>query len=131
MNLLRSPLASYTAVMAVAPAIFAVGLILFYSDRMLGEPLRVQGGGAAGLAANLSMAGLTALLGFIVHYGPHLMVLIGLALPVIGALYIVDRVDRAKIRMTSRKRGVIWMLACGETAALLAAFILVFETYPI
>ena len=124
----RNPYTAFISALAGAPVLFALGLVLFDADRTLGDPFRIEGGGAAGIAANLSMVGLTAILQFLFNYGPQLMILIGLALPISIAVYTVQKIDVGRgSYLTKSRRSLLWSLACVETFAMLGVFVMLVE----
>lgn len=131
LRIMRRPILIYVLALTASPILFAAGMLLFYSERVLGEPLKVQGGGAVALAANLSITGVTAVVRVIVSLGPHALVLIGLALPVLGTLFTIDRIDSRRSFVSQRRRTLIWSLACAETFVLLGLFIAALEIWPV
>ena len=121
----RDPFKSYSVVAVTAPILFAAGMIFFHADRVLGDQARVSdSGGVVGLATNLSFTGLTAVVRIFVAYGPYVLILLGLALPVAGALYILDRLESRRGTITSRRRSLLWVLAWSETLAMAGLFLL-------
>ena len=127
----RHPFTIYVAVVVLAPTLFILGMFLFNSDRELGEPLRVTTGGAIGVAANLSLTGINSIARFLISFGPQLLILIGLALPIAGTMYTVQRIDVGRgPRLTVRRRSLLWSVACFETFAMLGLFVFAFENIP-
>lgn len=118
----RNPYKSFLIAALFAPALFALGLYLYYRDRTIGEPYTVEEGGVLGLATNLSLIGLTAIVRFFIAIGPQLMILIGIALPVCGALYAIERLDSRRSPINPRKRTTVWVVACAESLGMMALF---------
>ncbi|MFN3167121.1 MAG: hypothetical protein ACE37H_08665 [Phycisphaeraceae bacterium] len=123
----RDPLTTFSVAAVVAPCLFALGLFLYYRDRNVGDAYKVEEGGVIGLAANLSLIGLTAIVRLIIVFGPQLMILVSIALPVIGALYAIERVDTRRTPISTRKRSLLWSLACVESLGMLGLFIFAIE----
>lgn len=123
----RDPFITFSVVAVLAPSMFVLGMYLYYRDRQVGAAYKVDEGGVLGLAANLSLIGLTAVVRLIVAFGPQLMILVAIALPVIGALFALEKVDTRRSPISKRRRGLLWSLACGESMGLLVLFIVVFE----
>lgn len=123
----RDPLTTFSVAAVFAPLLFALGLFLYYRDRNVGDAYKVDEGGVLGLAANLSLIGLTTIVRLIIVFGPQLMILVSIALPVIGALYAIERVDTRRTPISTRKRGVLWSLACVESLGMLGLFIFAIE----
>lgn len=126
---MTNPIRVYMWTTLSAPVLFTAGIMLFFTDRVLGDPVKFEDGGAMGMAANLSMAGLTGLVRLIVAMGPQALILIGLAMPVMGALLSVDRMNDPQYvyRASRRKRRGFWLLACAETFLMLGLFVVIFE----
>lgn len=123
----RDPFPTFAAIAVLSPLLFTLGLFLYYRDRYVGEAYKVEEGGMLGLAANLSLIGLTAIVRLIIVFGPQLMILISIALPVIGAIYAIERVDTRRSPISRRRRSLLWSLACAESMGLLGLFIFALE----
>ena len=123
----RDPFPTFAGVAVLSPLLFVLGLFLYYRDRFVGDAYKVEEGGVLGLAANLSLIGLTAVVRLLVVFGPQLLILISIALPVVGALYAIERVDTRRSPISQRRRSLLWTLACAESLGMLAIFIVTFE----
>lgn len=123
----RDPLKAFVYACILSPGLFALGLYLYFLDRDLGEPYKVEGQGVIGLATNLSLVGLTAVVRFFISFGPQLLLMVAIALPVLGAIYAVERATSRRARITPRRRGIMWVVACAEAMALLALFMQVID----
>jgi len=119
----RDPHKTFSVVAVLAPTLFALGLYLYYRDRHVGAPYTVEEGGVLGLAANLSLIGLTAVVRLLIVLGPQLMILVAIALPVCGALYAVEQLDSRRSPINSSRRRTLWFVACGESLGMMALFI--------
>lgn len=118
---------TYLVIAVIAPMLFVGGMALYFSEFVIGEAYRVDTGGALGFAANLSLSGLTAAIRIGLTLGPYFLILVGLALPVLGAMYSLDRVDTYRTTVSASNRAAVWGLACAETFVMLGAFVLVFQ----
>lgn len=127
MRIPRDPLRLFSLVAVVAPTLFVAAMALYFMDRQVGEAYRVEQGGVVGLAANLSLIGLTAIVRFLIVFGPQFLILLSIALPVVGALYAVERIDTRRQSISRRRRSLLWVLACGESMVMLGLFVLAFE----
>lgn len=127
MRIPRDPLRLFSLVAVVAPTLFVAAMVLYFMDRQVGEAYRVEQGGVVGLAANLSLIGLTAIVRFLIVFGPQFLILLSIALPVVGALYAVERIDTRRQSISRRRRSLLWVLACGESMVMLGLFVLAFE----
>jgi hypothetical protein len=123
----RDPFTTFSTAAVVAPLLFALGLFLYHRDRNVGDAYKVDEGGVLGLAANLSLIGLTAVVRLIIVFGPQLLILVSIALPVIGALFAIERVDTRRTPISMRRRSLLWSLACAESFAMLGLFIFAIE----
>ena len=107
----------------LAPAMFAAGMYLYFRDRTVGAPYTVDEGGVLGMAANLSLIGLTAIVRLLIVLGPQIMILIAIALPVCAALYAVEQFDSRRSRLSRGTRSVLWLVSCGESLGMMALFL--------
>lgn len=127
MRPMRDPFQTFSVVAVIAPLLFALGLFLYYRDRTVGSAYKVDEGGVLGLAANLSLIGLTAIVRLIIVFGPQVMILVSIALPVLGALYAVEKADSRRSRISAKKRTLLWSISCSESILLLVTFVVAFE----
>lgn len=129
MRAVRKPFKLFVTIASTAPVLFGIGMVLFFTERSLGEGYRVQESGMVGLAANLSLIGVTAIVRLLVNFGPHLLILLGIALPVVGALYVVEQFDFKRARFSNKRRSMMWAIACSESLLLLGLFVVAFEMF--
>jgi len=123
-------LGTYYVAVLLAPVLFACGLLLYYADPALGEPIQVDKDGVVGVAANISVTGLGAVMRFMLAVGPYVLVMLGLALPIVAALFVADLFDTKRFSRKRLKRTLVWVGASAETIALLTLFIFVLEQWP-
>ena len=123
------PIRTFSIAALIGPILFLTGMLLYFMDRSVGEAHRVEEEGVVGLAANLSLMGLTAAARFVITFGPQLLILVSIALPVVGALYALERYNNRRRRFPKNRRVFIWCVACSESMLMLGVFVAVMEVW--
>ena len=126
----QNPVKSFAIHLLFAPSLFALGLYLYQLDRTVGEAISVDQGGVLGLAAKLSLTGLSVVVRFLLAIGPYVLIFIGIALPICGALYAIERLDRRRAPIKPHRRKVVWLAACVESLGMLAMVLFVLGQMP-